>query len=427
MLNQSIKAFLLNEAKKRFLRYVKIDTRSDPESKKYPSSDGQWNLARMLKKELDQIGLIHVELDPYGYVYATLPASRSVSGPKITFCAHIDTSPSVSGTNVSPTIHKKYGGGLISFADEKNLTLSPEESPELLKFVGGNIITASGGTLLGADDKAGIAEIMASLAAFQKFRDLSHPELRIVFTPDEEIGKGTEKINREKLGDYGYTVDGGEIGELEDECFDAFEAELVFRGLNVHPGDAKNKMVNAGAIAARFVVALPEFETPERTEKKEGFFHLTAIKGDESLARIRILIRDFERKNNRKRIELLKKLIRVFELRYWGLRVETEIKDQYKNMKKILEKHPEAVRIAEQAIQMADVEVIRKAVRGGTDGSRLSFMGMPTPNIFAGGLMLHCEKEWIPEIALQKGAEVIVNICGLWAGGNLPRLDHRLN
>lgn len=418
MLKQPIKAFLLSEAKKRFLRYVKVDTRSNPESKNHPSSEGQWNFARMLKKELDQIGLIDVELDSYGYVYATLPASKHVAGPKITFCAHIDTSPAVSGTNVSPTVHKKYDGGVIAFKDEKNLTLSPEESPELLKFVGGNIITASGNTLLGADDKAGIAEIIASLAAFQKFADLSHPELRIVFTPDEEIGKGTEKINREKLGDYGYTVDGGEIGELEDECFDAFEAELVFRGLNVHPGDAKNKMVNAGAVAARFVSALPEFETPERTEKKEGFFHLTTIKGDESLARIRILIRDFERKNNRKRIKLLKELISMFELRYPGLRTEAEINDQYKNMKEVLIKTPKVVRMAEQAITMAGMEVIRKAIRGGTDGSRLSFMGMPTPNIFAGGLMLHSKKEWIPEIALQKGAEVIVNLCGLWAEEN---------
>jgi tripeptide aminopeptidase len=419
MLNQFVKTFLLDEAKSRFLGYVKIDTRSDPESGKHPSSDGQLNLARMLKRELDQIGLVNAELDPYGYVYGTLPASRRVEGPKIVLCAHMDTSPSVSGSNVSPMIRKKYDGGVLVFPDEKKLTLNPGESPELLKFVGENIITASGGTLLGADDKAGIAEIMASLAAFQKFEDLLHPELRIVFTPDEEIGKGTEKIDREKLGDYGYTVDGGQIGELEDECFDAIEVKLVFKGLNVHPGAAKNKMLNAVAVAARFVSTLPEHETPEHTEKREGFFHLTEMKGDESLACIRILIRDFERKNNLRRIRLLKEYISMFEIRYPGLTVEAEIEDQYSNMKEVLEKYPDVIRMAERAIKMAGVEVIRKAVRGGTDGSRLSFMGMPTPNLFAGGLMLHSKKEWIPEIALQKGAEVIVNLCGLWAEKNL--------
>ncbi len=415
MLTNKIKDFLLNEARERFLRYVQIETTSDEKSGKHPSTEGQWDLARVLRDELEALNLQDVELDECCYLYATFLASEGVTAQPITFCAHIDTSPSESGNNVKPIIHKQYDGGDITFPDNKDLILSPQDSPELKKFIGHTIITASGNTLLGADDKAGVAEIMAALAAFKKFKDLPHPELKIVFTPDEEIGEGTLNIKTEKLATIGYTVDGGEIGELEDECFDAFRVNLLFKGINVHPGEAKNKMVNAGAIAARFVAALPEYETPEHTELREGFFHLNEIKGVENSAELSLILRDFEQEKNLARIEYLKLLTRIFELRYKGLTIDLEIKDQYNNMQEILRNHPEIPEKAESAIRASGVEVIRRAIRGGTDGARLTFKGIPTPNIFTGGLMFHSKKEWIPEIALQKAAETIVSLCEFWA------------
>ena len=411
MLNREIQDFLLQEAKTRFWRYVQINATSDEHSGKHPSTEGQRHLAQLLHDELEALNLQDVELDEWGYVYGTLLASEGVTGQPLTFCAHLDTSPSESGHNVKPVIHEQYDGGNITFPDDPNLILSPEDSPELQKFIGHNVITASGKTLLGADDKAGVAEIMAALAVFKAFPALRHPELRIVFTPDEEIGEGTLHINIEKLGKVGYTIDGGQMGELEDECFDALRVKLLFHGLNVHPGEAKNRMVNAGAIAARFVAALPESETPEHTELREGFFHLTGIKGAENSAELSFILRDFEIDHNIARIEYVRQLIRVFELRYTGLTIDLEIKEQYHNMKAIIEQHPEITEKAVKAIEAAGVKVIRKAIRGGTDGARLTFQGIPTPNIFTGGLLYHSKKEWIPEIALQKAAETMVYLC----------------
>lgn len=415
IINPTVQAFLRNEARERFLRYVRIETTSDENSGTHPSSETQWNLARMVKEELEALQLQDVMLDEYCYVYGTLPASEGVTAPPITFCAHLDTSSSESGKQVKPVLHEHYDGGILTFPENPELKLSPETSPELKKYCGQTIITASGTTLLGADDKAGIAEIMAALAALQEFKDFSHPELRIVFTPDEEIGEGALHIKKEKLGQYGYTLDGGDMGELEDECFDALRATLIFHGVNVHPGTAKNRMVNAAAIAARFVAMLPEYETPEHTDIREGFYHLTHISGEENLSEIQFILRDFEPAANLKRAELLQHLIQVFELRYPGLRIELHLKEQYKNMREILQKYPEVTSKAEQAIEMAGVELIKKAIRGGTDGARFSFQGMPTPNLFAGGVLAHSKKEWIPEIALQKAAEVILYVCELWA------------
>ena len=414
IINPTVQEFLRNEARERFLRYVQIETTSDENSGTHPSSETQWNLARMVKEELEALQLQEVVLDKYCYVYGTLPASTGVTAPPITFCAHLDTSSSESGAHVKPLLHEQYDGGSITFPDNPDLQLSPDTSPELEKYLGQTIITASGTTLLGADDKAGIAEIMAALAALQQFKDLSHPELRIVFTPDEEIGEGALHINKEKLGRYGYTLDGGDMGELEDECFDAVRATLTFHGLNVHPGTAKNLMINAAAIAARFVAMLPEYETPEHTEIREGFYHLTRISGEENLAEIRFILRDFEPAANLKRAELIQRLIQVFELKYPGLRIELHLKEQYKNMRDVLQKYPEVTGKAEQAFERAGVTVIKKAIRGGTDGARFSFQGMPTPNIFTGGLLAHSKKEWIPVIALQKAAEVILYVCELW-------------
>jgi tripeptide aminopeptidase len=419
MIEQAVLEFLDIQASQRFLRYATMDTRSDPESTSQPSTEGQLQLARLLSGELAELGLCDILCDEKGYVYARLPATAKVSGPAITLCAHLDTSPSESGAQVQPVIHEDYDGGVIRFKDRPDLILSPELSPELTHFVGQTIITASGNTLLGADDKAGIAEIMAALAAFQRFRDLPHTELRIVFTPDEEIGKGADHIDLKRLGQYGYTIDGGMMGEIEDECFDAWQAVLNFTGHNVHPGYAKDKMVNAAAIAARFVAALPEHLTPEHSEKREGFWHLTDISGNENQAQVKLILRDFERESNSARIELIRQMLCCFEMRYPAMKAELKLKDQYSNMRQILSKYPEVTEKAVLAIKDAGLSVIRKPIRGGTDGARLCFMGLPTPNVFAGGLMFHSKTEWIAKIALQKGAEVILHLCRHWTQGSL--------
>lgn len=425
MIHENIQDFLLKDARERFLRYVRIDTASDPDSGKHPSTEKQRDLARLLEKELHQIGLVDIELDEFCYVYATLSASDGVDAPPVTLCAHMDTSSSEPGKDVRPVIHENYDGGVISFEDDPDLALDPGSAPELLKYKGENIITASGKTLLGADDKAGIAEIMAALAALKRFEGLPHPELRVIFTPDEEIGEGSENINTDRFGEFGYTIDGGEMGEIEAECFDAHEAELVFHGKNIHPGYAKNKMINAGAIAARFFSALPEYGTPERTEKREGFYHLLKINGDETRAMLKMIIRDFERENNLKRIKLLEQLITTYELLYPGLKIDLHLKDQYRNMREVIEKHPAVIEKACKAVEMAGLPVIRKPIRGGTDGARFCFMGMPTPNIFTGGHMFHSKTEWIPENALPKASEVILHLCRAWADGSRPWNENR--
>ncbi|NNG00525.1 MAG: peptidase T [Desulfobacteraceae bacterium] len=417
MFTTEIQDFMRQEAKRRFLTYVQIDTTSDPMSGKHPSSENQLDLGRLLVTELEDLGLQDVDLDQHGFVYAMLPARPASSGevPAITFCAHMDTSSSEPGKDIVPVVHENYDGGDILYDKNEALRLTPQISPELSGLIGQNIITASGDTLLGADDKAGIAEITAALATFKKFKELAHPELRIVFTPDEEIGEGTTNIDMNRLGKFGYTMDGGEMGELEIECFDAFEAVITFNGRNIHPGYAKNKMINAGAIAARYFADLPEHETPEHTENREGFFHLLDISGDETRATLKLIIRDFERKNNERRIELLERMADTYRLRYEGLGMDIEIKDQYNNMFEILDQYPDVVEKAGAAIASVGLDVLRKPIRGGTDGARLSFMGMPTPNIFTGSALVHSKTEWVSELGLQKATEVIVALCGLWA------------
>lgn len=415
MLHETIQQFLRKDAVERFLRYVRIDTTSDEHSGKNPSSEIQRDLGKVLKQELEALGLTNVEFDEHCYVYATLPASAGVTAPPITFCSHLDTTESEPGKNVVPVVHQQYDGGVMTYPDNPELTLSPSDSSELSEFIGENIITASGKTLLGADNKAGIAEIMAALAAFVRFKELPHPELRIVFTPDEEIGAGVAKIRMEKLGKFGYTLDGGMVGELEDECFDAVGASIVFHGRNMHPGVSKNRMINAGEIAARFVAALPEYETPEHTEIREGFFHVKSIKGDETLAETSMILRDFDAKINDRRVALLQTMIQLFEQRYPGVHIELKVKEQYDNMRDVLQNYPDVTEKARLAIEAAGVKVIRKAIRGGTDGARMCFMGMPTPNLFTAGMLAHSKKEWVPEIGLQKAAETIVHLCRLWA------------
>jgi tripeptide aminopeptidase len=304
---------------------------------------------------------------------------------------------------------------VLRFPDDPELTLDPADCPELKAHVGDTLITASGKTLLGADDKAGIAEIMAGLAALKKFPALRHPELRICFTPDEEIGEGVVKVRLEKLGKVGYTFDGSIQGELEDECFDAFGAKVKFTGLSVHPGMAKNKMINAAAVAARFVTLLPEWATPEHTELREGFFHLTRLSGNEGDAELQLILRDFDRTRNAEKVALLERLRDFMLARYPGLRIQLDVKEQYHNMKEALDARPEVVEMAREAIAKAGLPLHRNAIRGGTDGAKLSFMGVPTPNIFAGGVLFHSKKEWIGVSSLQKAGEVFVHLCQLWA------------
>ena len=420
MNEQQLSEFLRKDTLERFLRYVRVDTRSDEASPACPSTPGQGELGRILANELEAMGIEGVDLDPDGYLYATVPATSGATGPAITFCAHLDTSPSESGADVRPVLHENYQGGPILFKDDPDLVLTPELSPELMKFTGDTIVTASGKTLLGADDKAGVAAVMTALDALCRFPDLPRPEIRAVFTPDEEIGRGADRIDMARLGTFGYTVDGGLLGELEAECFDARKMTLDVVGHNIHPGYAKGKMINAAAVAARFLAALPEADTPERTEKRQGFWHLTGLRGDESRARAEMILRDFEGTKNDDRIHAIERLVRDFKDRYPGLEIHVTAAEQYRNMAEVLDQHPEVVAMAEAAMNAAGVAAVRKPIRGGTDGARLSFMGMPCPNLFAGGLMFHSKTEWIPASALGKSAETLIHLCRLWAGSVLP-------
>ena len=414
-LTEDIKQFLLNEAVDNFLRYVKIFTTSDIKSATYPSTQNQLDLGKLIIKQLKVLGLKDIEHDNYGYVYANLPASIGFENIKpIGFIAHLDTSPAVSGKDVKPVIHRNYDGTKIEFAQNEELTLSLDDSPQLKEYIGLDIITSEGDTLLGADNKAGVAEIMAVCAAWNKYPELNHGPIIICFTPDEEIGRGTAKIKKKRLPEVCYTMDGSEMGQLEIECFDAWGASIKFKGLNVHPGYAKNLMINAIHIASRFLSELPEAESPEHTEEREGFFHLMELRGNEEEASATLILRDFKLKNNQKRMEYMENLKKLYELRYSGLKIELNFLHQYQNMLTFLEKEQKAIDLAKKAIELAGLEVKIHSIRGGTDGAKLSEKGIPTPNIFAGGLLFHSRKEYIPTLALQKAAEVIIHLAELW-------------
>jgi len=415
LLSEEIKEFLQKEALNRFLRYVQIWTTSDEHSQSNPSSQNQFVLGKILASELMELNLEKVVHDEYGYVYGNLPASIGLEEVKpIGLIAHIDTSPAVNGQNVKPVIHKNYDGSPIEFASNPDIKLTIDDSPILLEYVGLDIITSEGDTLLGADDKAGIAEIMATCAAWKKFTELKHGPIIICFTPDEEIGRGTSKINIERLPDFCYTLDGSEMGELEFECFDAWKATIKFTGLSIHPGYAKNLLINAIHIASRYLSEIPDYESPEHTEEKEGFYYLSELSGNVEEANAILTIRDFEEKNNQKRMEYLQKLGELYEFQYPGLKVNIEFLHQYKNMHRFIETKQEVVDLAKEAIEMAGLDIKIHAIRGGTDGSKLSEMGKPTPNIFSGGLLFHSRKEHIPTLALQKASEVLIYLAELW-------------
>jgi tripeptide aminopeptidase len=415
MISKEVQGFLLKEALDNFIRYVKIWTTSDENSTTFPSTINQFELAKLLAKEAKELGLQNIIQDEFGYVYADLPASKGLEDiSPIGFIAHIDTSSSVDGKDVKPLIHRNYNGSLIEFPKNDEITLSIEDSPQLENYIGMDIITSEGDTLLGADDKAGIAEIMAACAALNNFPELKHGPIIICFTTDEEIGRGTAKIDKSRLPNVCYTMDGSKMGELEFECFDAWKATITFKGINIHPGDAKNLMINAIHIASRFLSEIPESESPEHTEEREGFFHLGSLQGNAEEAEARMIIRDFEMKNNERRMNYLKILKDAYELRYPKLTIELNFEHQYQNMYQYINKEEKIIDLAKKAIEMANLNVIIHPIRGGTDGSKLSEMGIPTPNIFTGGQMFHSKREYIPTIALQKASEVIINLAYLW-------------
>jgi tripeptide aminopeptidase len=405
-----------NNIANRFMRYVEIDTQSDPQSGRHPSTEKQKDLSKILVEELKQMGITDAEMDEYGYVYATIPSNTEKNVPVICFCSHVDTAPDCSGTNVKPILHRNYDGEDIVLPDDKSQVLSAVVYPYLKTQIGGDIITASGNTLLGADDKSGLAAIMQAAEYLMTHPEIKHGKIKIVFTPDEEIGEGTARIDMEKLdAQFGYTLDGGEAGSLEDETFSADGATIIINGVISHPGYAKNKLVNALKVGAEILHTLPANEwAPEATEKKEGFVHPVRFEGIAERATIEFILRDFDDEKLNQHGKRLKKIAEEVVNHYKGASVEVFIHEQYRNMKKILDKNPQVVQYATEAITRAGLKVTTESIRGGTDGSRLSYMGLPCPNLFTGMQGIHSKLEWIGVNDLAKAAETIVHLCMIW-------------
>ena len=397
----------------RFLKYVSFDTQSSEESETTPSTAKQFNLANYLKDELTELGFTEIELDANGYLYATLPANTSKTVPTIGFIAHMDTSPDCSGANVKPRIVKNYDGGDIILSE--GIVSSPSKFPELLDHIGEDIIVTDGHTLLGADDKAGIAEIVSACVYLMEHPEIEHGKIRVGFNPDEEIGMGAHKFDVEKFAcDFAYTMDGSEIGEIEFENFNAASAKVSITGCSVHPGYAKDKMINAGRVAAELVSLLPEMETPEHTEGYEGFFHLTGISGNCEKASVSYIIRDHNREIFEQRKQRMQEAVAKINQKYGNV-AQLELKDQYYNMREKVEPMMYIIDIAKQAIEEAGMEAEIRAIRGGTDGAQLSFKGLPCPNIFAGGINFHGPYEFCPVQSLEKAMATVVNICRITA------------
>jgi len=401
----------------RFIRYVQIDTQSDPQSKSFPSTEKQKRLSLLLVNELKEIGIKNAEMDEFGYVYATIASnSEKKNVPVICFCSHVDTAPDCSGTNVKPILHKSYDGKDISLPDDTTQVLSSKVYPYLQHYLGEDIITASGKTLLGADDKSGVAAIMQAADFIMKNPSIKHGEIKILFTPDEEVGKGTAKLDMKKLGaDFGYTLDGGESGSLEDETFSADGATIIIHGVIAHPGYAKGKLVNALKVAAEVLHALPTNEwAPEVTEQKEGFVHPVRLEGIAEKATIEFIVRDFDNEKLKKHGERLKQIAGNVVNKWPGASMEFTITEQYRNMKEILDKNPQIAAFAAEAIKRSGLTVKTESIRGGTDGSRLSFMGLPCPNLFTGMQGIHSKLEWIGVRDMAKAAETIVHLSMIW-------------
>lgn len=396
----------------RFLKYVSFDTQSAEDSETTPSTEKQWILARYLKEELEGIGLTEVEIDEHAYVYATLPANTDKPLPTVGFIAHMDTSPDCSGKDVKPRIVKDYDGGDIVLDEAAGIVTSPKKFPELLDHVGEDIIVTDGHTLLGADDKAGIAEIVQAMAYLIAHPEIKHGRIRVGFNPDEEIGLGAHRFNVEKFGcDFAYTMDGGELGELEFENFNAASAKIEVTGVSVHPGYAKNKMVNAARVATEYVSLMPAAETPERTAEYEGFYHLLGMSGNVEKATLTYIIRDHSRARFEERKEYAAAVGELLNKKYGAGTVKVTLADQYYNMREKVEPVMHIIDTALDAMKDCGIQPRVRAIRGGTDGAQLSFKGLPCPNIFAGGLNFHGPHEFLPIPSLEKASMVVVKIC----------------
>lgn len=406
----------MNNIVERFLKYVSFDTQSDENTGVTPSTPGQMVFARFLKEELENLGLEEITLDENGYLFATLPANTDKPLPVIGFISHMDTSPDMTGANVRPRIVKAYDGKDIVLCAEENIVLSPSQFPELLAHKGEDLIVTDGKTLLGADDKAGIAEIVSAMAYLKEHPEIKHGKIRVGFNPDEEIGLGAHKFNVEQFGcDWAYTMDGSEVGELEFENFNAAAAKIVFKGRNVHPGYAKHKMINSIRVANRFCAMLPGHETPEHTEGYEGFYHLIAFNGSVEETTVSYIIRDHDRNRFESRKKEMEHLVRKINAEYGEGTALLEMRDQYYNMREKIEPVMHIIDTAFAAMKAVGVEPNVKPIRGGTDGAQLSFKGLPCPNIFAGGMNFHGRYEFVPVQSMEKATSVIVKIAELVA------------
>lgn len=403
-------------ASTRFLKYVQIDTQSDPNSPSNPSTEKQKDLSRLLVQELLDLGIIDAHLDEWGYVYATIPSNTNKNVPTICFCSHVDTSPDCSGAGVKPLIHFNWDGTDIVLPDDSTQVIKVAEHPDLNEQIGNDIITASGTTLLGADNKAGVAEIMAAAEYLMQNPEVKHGTIKILFTPDEEVGRGTEKVDLAKLGaDFGYTMDGESLGTLEDETFSADGVSLTIHGISTHPGFAKGKLENAMKIAGDILAALPKDTlSPETTEGMEGFIHPTQISGIQESVKLDFIIRDFTVAGLHEKETFLQNIVNQILINYPNSKVDFKVIEQYRNMKEVLVNYPQVTDYALEAIEQAGIKAEKRSIRGGTDGSRLSFMGLPCPNIFAGEHAFHSKLEWVSVQDMEKATQVIINLVQIW-------------
>jgi tripeptide aminopeptidase len=414
----------MQEIAKRLMRYVQIDTQSDPESDNFPSTAKQKDLSKLLVQELQAMGVEDAELDEWGYVYATIPSNTTAQVPVICLCAHVDTAPDCSGKGVKPILHSAYQGQDIVLPDDPAQVISPREHPYLLQKLGDDIITASGITLLGADDKAGVAIIMELAKTLMDNQDIQHGAVRILFTPDEEVGRGVEHLDLHKLGaQFGYTLDGGELGSLETETFSADGVEIQIHGVIAHPGSAKGLLVNAIKLAAEFIAALPSAEwAPEHTEGRQGFVHPTDLRGTAESAFIKFIVRDFKTDMLAIHEARLEAILREVLAKEPRASYSFTVKEQYRNMREVLDKHPEVIEHAAKAMRACGIDPISLPVRGGTDGSRLSFMGLPCPNIFTGEMALHSRHEFVSVQDMEKSVKVLVELLKSWELAARPQL-----
>ncbi len=400
---------------RRFFRYVRIDTASDPESLTFPSTEKQKALSRLLADELREMGIADAYSDEFGYVYATLPSNTAEKVPVICFCSHIDTSPDCPGNGVKPIIHENYDGRDLVLPDDLSQVIRLSEHPDLAAQRGNDIITASGTTLLGADNKAGVAEIMTAVEYLLNHPDIIHGDIRILFTPDEEVGRGTEKVDLARLNaDYAYTVDGETLGSVENETFSADGATIHIKGVSTHPGFALGKLENALKIAGQILAALPHALSPEATSGRAGFIHPTGVSGIQEEARIDFIIRDFTTEGLVEKEAILQQITDKVLSGFPGSSAVLSVKEQYRNMKEVLDQHPRVVEYALEAVRRAGITPKLQSIRGGTDGSRLSFMGLPCPNIFAGEHAFHSKQEWVSVQDMEKAVDVIVNLASIW-------------